>query len=157
MNEAFRERIFETLSERFGKQCVLLEYPFEKTVDGFVFSKEFNGMDIKTSSNLVKECLNGIESKMQKYIGLILPVTLNDIEEQVDDTRDAILEIALDLVDTIKDELNIKHIPDQSGGLIFEDIITRLKLSMKTRKQKGTIAKSIEALILYGYSFEDLK
>jgi len=156
MNEIFRQQVFDILSNRFGKECVLLEYPFDKTVEGFVLSNEFNNVDIKSSSDIVKECLDVVEPKMKKYIGLILPVTLNDIEEQVDDTREAILGIALGLVDTIQNEINVQCIDDQSGDLTFEDVVNRLKTCVKTRKQIGTIAKSIEALILYGYSFKDL-
>ena len=148
MNDMFRQTVFDILSNRFGRESVLLEYPFEKSVDGFVLSKDFIG--------------KGIEEKLKKYIGLILPVTFEEIEEQVDDTRDAILSIAIEMINTVSEEINIrciKFLSDKKDEklveLVYEDVIDRLKKCTKSRKQIGTYAKSVEALILYGYNFYD--
>ena len=148
MNDMFRQTVFDILSNRFGRESVLLEYPFEKSVDGFVLSKDFIG--------------KGIEEKLKKNIGLILPITFDEIEEQVDDTRDAILSIAIEMINTVSEEINIrciKFLSDKKDEklveLVYEDVIDRLKKCTKSRKQIGTYAKSVEALILYGYNFYD--
>ena len=162
MNDMFRQTVFDILSNRFGRESVLLEYPFEKSVDGFVLSKDFIGKGIEENCKEISICLNNIEEKLKKYIGLILPVTFEEIEEQVDDTRDAILSIAIEMINTVSEEINIrciKFLSDKKDEklveLVYEDVIDRLKKCTKSRKQIGTYAKSVEALILYGYNFYD--
>ena len=140
-----RENVFEILSERFGRMNVLLDYPFEKMVEGFVLTNEDLG---KTSI----EIYNLLKSFNPKNIGLIIPISRNELENEDKELR---IDIAIEILNEVINEIDCEYIKNGDQLIAYEDLVKKLKDKINNKKILGGYTKSIISLILFGYGFRE--